>query len=262
MARPTENAASADGWSDVDLHVILDDPKLLEAVDWSREVSELKFCLRVVRPATGGVRKLTLLFAEGEADLVLLPTRKMRLAKWALRFNLHRRFRVVRNAFENFATIMSGGYRFIKGENDWSVFYAQAVAELPGFRIDNEEATRLANAFLCDTLWVLQKLHRGELIAAQRVMHRSMMETNAMLLHELRIRKGTPTFQQARRVERLVSPLEVQNLKIDARLELAELRIAAGNLFAGLRRLMIELAPQWGVSDIMMELLTEAGLPL
>ena len=90
-------------------------------------------------------------------------------------------------------------------------------------------------------------MQRGELVAAQRILHRSLVETNVVLLHEVRVRGAKPTYQQARRVERLVPPRELRSVQVSARLERQELGRAAWDAFAGLKRLMAELVPGWGV---------------
>lgn len=255
QARARAAAAAADGWSDIDLHVITSEPRKMEQVDWARAFPDLHFILQIARPATGGVRKVTVLFTEGEVDLVLVPSGKFRLAGWALRCGLHRRIGFLRAALNNLATIMQGGYRCLKGEPDWGWIYARVVQDLPGFRLEDAEARQLADVFLTELLWVLQKLERGELVAAQRILHRSLLETNIVLLHELRTREGVATFQQARRVEQLVTPAELAAVRVDACLELAALRAAAWEAFGGLRSLMARLVPAWRVPEGMQALL-------
>ncbi len=247
QVRQTGSAVAADGWSDVDLHIVTRAASKLEGMDWSQVLPGQNLCLQVARPATSGVRKVTLFFEDGEADLVLVPTAKLRLAKFAMSVGLHRRVGIVAAALNNLATIMGGGYRFLKGERAWGRFFARIVGEMPGFRLDDTQVQQLANTALCDALWVLQKLERGELVAAQRILHRSVMETNVVLLHELRTRRSEPTFQQARRVERLVTPGQLATQQVSARLVATELRAATWQALAGLKTLMAELVPAWSV---------------
>lgn len=247
QVRPAGGAAAADGWSDVDLHIVTHAAARIEQMDWSHALPGLRLCLQVARPATSGVRKVTLLFEDGEADLVLVPTGKLRLAALAMKLGLHNRIGVVAAALNNLSTIMGGGYRFLKGEQSWGGFVARVVGEMPGFRLDDRRVRQLADTAVCDTLWVLQKLERGELVAAQRILHRSVMETNVVLLHELRMRRGELTFQQARRTERLVTPGQLATQQVDARLNAAELRAATWHNLTGLKTLMAELVPSWSV---------------
>lgn len=255
QARERNHTSAADSWSDIDLHIITSAATRIEKADWSHLLPDQHFCLQVARPATGGVRKLTVLFAEGEADLVLVPAAKFRLAALAMTLGLHRKFPRVRDPLNRLATIMSGGYRFLKGENRWGRFYSRIVAEMEGYRLDDDEVRRLAEVFLCDLLWVLQKLERGELIAAQRAIHASLIETNVQLLHEARLRRWQPTFQQARRLERIVSSAELATVRVSARHETDELRRAAWSAYDGLKILMGELLPHWKVSEGMVALL-------
>jgi hypothetical protein len=247
-ARARANPAAADQWSDIDLHVVTSSPAALQQLDWARLLPGQRFCLQVVRPATGGVNKLTVVFREGELDLVLVPTQQLELARTALASGFKAESAgPLRSALNSMSTVMSGGYRFLKGEGAWGAFYAAVVAELPGFRISDDEARQMADAFLCEHLWVLQKLERGELIAAQRILHRSLVETNVVLLHEAKLRAGRPSYQQARRVEQLASPSELRRVRASARLSRAELRQAAGEALAGLKATMRKLVPEWRI---------------
>jgi hypothetical protein len=89
-ARAAGAPAAADGWSDVDLHVITSAPGRYEDLAWAAALPGLELCLQVVRPASGGVRKVTLIFSTGEADLVIVPLRLMRRLRLAARRGRHR----------------------------------------------------------------------------------------------------------------------------------------------------------------------------
>jgi hypothetical protein len=104
---------------------------------------------------------------------------------------------------------------------------------------------------------VLQKLARGELAAAQHVLHRSLAETNFRLVRELRLRRGEPlpSFGLARRVETLLRPDELARISIDAPLQLEALGRAAWQSVEGLSALMRELVPDWRVAPPMLALL-------
>jgi hypothetical protein len=173
-----------------------------------------------------------------------------------MRLGLHRRVGFVADALNTFATIMSGGYRFLKGERTWGAVYARVVAEMPGVRICDDDTRRLADSFLCDLLWVFQKLERGELVAAQRILHRALHETNVVLLHELRIRRVEITYQQARRVEQLAAPTQLATVQVSARLNKLEIAAAAWQARQGLDTLMRELTPDWRATARMQALLS------
>jgi hypothetical protein len=105
----------------------------------------------------------------------------------------------------------------------------------------------MAGVFLAEYLWVRQKLNRGELIAAQHVLHRSLSETNLRLYRELRLRRNlpVPSFGLGRRVEQLALPAEAERLRLSARLDAAELGPATEHALRTLQFLMKELAPEW-----------------
>lgn len=246
-ARAAGTAAAPDGWSDIDLHVVTDSAEKIVRTDWRQAIPGAEFCLQVDRPATGGVRKLTVLFAEGEADIVLVPVGRMRLASLAMKLGLHRRVRSVAAGLSAMANPLSYGYRFLKGERTWGPLYARVVAEMEGYRLNDAAVQQLAETFLCDQLYLLQKLARGELVTSQRVLHRALNETNLVLLHELRVRRGELSIQQARRVEQLASPAQLATVQVSARLDRAELTAAAWRAREGLETLMRELVPGWSV---------------
>jgi len=95
------------------------------------------------------------------------------------------------------------------------------------------EAQHLADVFLCDLLWVLHG-SIGRTCRTQRVLHRSLAETNFRLLHELRRRQGQGTYREARRVERLLPAAELALVQVSARLEAAELHRATWKAFDSL----------------------------
>lgn len=248
-ARSAFHAASADRWSDIDLHLIVDNPLKIQNIKWLAVLPGMSLILKVSRAATGGVIKLSLLFANGEADLVLVPTRKMQFSRLITSTGLQHKFPLIESSLNSFATVMSGGYKFIKGERQWAPFYARVVARMPGFRISDEQACRMAEDFLYEVFWIKKKLKRGEFIAAQRALHRSLIETNIILIHELRLRKGLTTFQQARRVEMLLSQPELQTISVSSKLNAEDLGQSLYVTLNGLNWLMSELVPQWSIAQ-------------
>jgi predicted nucleotidyltransferase len=256
-ARPAGALEAVDHWSDVDLHVVTTAAARLERLDWSRELAGLGFCHQTVRPATGGVRKVTALFGEGEIDLVLVPAARLRLYRLAVRLGLYRKNAAMRYALNEIATCLRSGYRFLKGEDSWGDFYAWIAAEMPGTRLDDRAAAGLADVFLCDLLWVLQKLERGELVAAQHLLHRSLAETNFRLMREWRLRRGLPlpSFGLGRRAESLYAPEDLRLVQIDARLDAGELHQAAWQAFDGVTGIMHAMVPDWRIPTGMHRLL-------
>jgi hypothetical protein len=252
-----QSAAAADNWSDFDLHLVVAGAEKFERVDWTRALPDEKLCLQVARPATGGVRKVTAVFACGQIDLVLVPSAQMRLVRFAMGLGLQRRLRFFDIALNEMATCLATGYRFLKGEKQWGSFYARVAAEMPGVRLGDAEVRQLADVFLCELLWVQQKLERGEFAAAQLALHRSLAETNFRLVRELQLRRREPlpSFGLARRVETLLRADELARVSIDAPLEREALRRAAWQSFEGLAALVRELVPEWKVPPPMLALL-------
>jgi hypothetical protein len=207
--------------------------------------------------ATGGVRKATVLFASGQVDLVFVPSFRLRLARWGMALGLQHTLRSLEIGLNEIHTCLRSGYRFLKGEKAWGQFYARVLAEVPGVRVRDEEACRFADVFLCDLLWVFQKLARRELLAAQFQLHRSLSEISFRLLRELRLRRSQPlpSFGLARRVEALSTPDEIAWVRLDARLDEDQLRSAAWRALDGLRALMAELVPAWQVPSGVVKLL-------
>ncbi len=260
-ARTQHEHAAADDWSDLDLHVVTTDAAALERVNWPEALPDQEFCFQAVRPATGGVRKATVLFKTGQLDLVLVPLSRLKLGRLALRLGFHRKSGPVRRAFNEINTCIRSGYRFLKGEAEWSGFYARIAGEMSGVRLSDDEAIQRAGVSLCDALWILQKLERGELAAAQHLLHRSLAETNFALVRELRLRRGEPlpSFGLGRRVETLLPAHELAWVRIDARLHHAELKAAVSRALQGLAALMAELVPAWRVPPEMAALFERAA---
>jgi hypothetical protein len=133
------------------------------------------------------------------------------------------------------------------------------AAEMSGVRLADPELCALADVFLCELLWVMQKLERGELAAAQHQLHRALAETNFRLVRELRLRRNLPlpSFGLGRRVETLLRPHELAWVAISARREAADLAAAACRARDGLVSLMKELVPSWSVPAPMEQLLAQ-----
>lgn len=250
-----------DGWPDFDLHVIAGRSRHFDSVDWNRALPGQGFCLAAKRVATGGTKKLTLLFASGQVDMVLLSTAEMRCARWAMHVGLHRKLGFIRHALNEMATSMRPGYRFLKGAKQWGPLYARVVREMPGVRVSDDAARRLADEFLVHMLLALTRLERGELLAAQFGLHSVLCQTNLRLMRELRLRRELPlpSFGLGRRTEALVTPEELDWVRVDAALDKAALAHAIWKALDGLKALMNELEPRWRVPASVEGLLLRYG---
>jgi hypothetical protein len=227
----------ADAQSDWDFQIIAARPQLFADSAWTRGLAGTTLRTYAARQTrVGRVPKINALFAGAEADFVVLPQRSMRLMKLLVALGLHRRPGRVRRALQDLAIVVRPGWRFLKGAEKWEPFYRQVVAEVPDARLGDAEARGMADGFACDYVWTLRKLDRGELLAAQRMLHQSLAETNFRLLHELRLRRGERSFPEARRIERLGGP-ELGSVSVNGSLDAGSLRLAVEKSAATCREL-------------------------
>jgi hypothetical protein len=242
--------------SDLDLHLIVSDAVRLENVDWKSALPDEEFCFQACRPATGGVRKVTAIFASGQLDLVLVPLTMMCFAALGLRLGLYSKVRRFRLALNELATCLHSGYRVLKGQVPWGGFYHR-VSRLSGVSVNDSEIRDLADASVCDVLWIFQKLEQNELIAAQHVLHSKVSDTNLRLWRELRRRQNVSmrSFGLGRRIEALGTESDRRLLRVDARLDIPEMRSATWKAFKSLNEIMAELNPNWRIPSSMETLL-------
>ena len=190
--------------SDWDFHVITRKPRALLSSGWTRELPGATLRAYAIRTAAiGRVPRVGAVFDEGDVDLVVIPTAIGRKVRWATRLGLHRRPGLVRKSLQDIAEIVRPGWKFLKDTGGWGRFYQLAVDSVPDPWLDDAALVQLAEGMVCDYVWIRRKLVRGELLAAQRVLYQEVWEANLKLLHELRHRRGLPTFTKARRLERL-----------------------------------------------------------
>ena len=197
-----ERLGAPDAHSDWDFHLISSRPRMFLDGRWTRGLAGAELRAYAARTAAiGGVPKVNLVFSGAEADLVILPLRVIRGLRFRAALGLHRREGSTRRQLQALAVVVRPGWRFLKGAGAWDGIYRRAVAEADDPRIGDAAARRLADAFVCDYVWTRRKIARGELRAAQRMLHRELAETNYRLLHELKLRRGELTFPEARRIE-------------------------------------------------------------
>jgi len=258
--RTRENEVSRLACSDIDIHLISTTQRRMSEVEWAKEMPEVEFCMAAVRPASGGVRKWTVVFASGQLDIVVVPNVMMLAANVGFRVGLHRRAGGLRTALNEMATCLHGGYEFLKGERRWGHFYRD-VSHLPGVRLSDSEVEGLANVAVCDVLWVLQKLSMGEAIAAQNVLHSRVLETNLRLWRELRIRRALPlaSFGLGRKVEEIVEAPHLAALSLSSLARVDDLEHATREVLSGLQMLTVELIPGWEIPPRMQQLLKRHG---
>ena len=243
--RPAGAPNAADPASDWDFQVVTSRPRQFASADWTRALPGCTLRVYSVRPTFGGVQKVTALFAEAETDFVVIPALQLRLARLAYALGLHRRPGPARRGLADLAIVIRPGHRFLKGEPQWGKFYARVIRDVADPRLDDAEAVRLADGFVCDVVWTERKLARGELLASQRMIFQSLAETNFRLLHEVRLRRGEPSYPEARRLERVATAEERDAVSLAPALDVASLTDALGKARATLVRLMAQLVPGW-----------------
>jgi hypothetical protein len=143
---------------------------------------------------------------------------------------------------------MSFGQKVLKGGPGWQRFYTRVVNEVPLAHLTDEAAISLGEGAYVDAISILGKLERGEFVAVQRWLHRSLIETNFKILHELRVRKGLVSYPDGRRVEQLLSPEELRAVRFEVTLDPGSLRTAILSSLSGTHRLLHELtgkSPTW-----------------
>ena len=223
----TDAVWKADPNSDWDFQIITRRPQLFADAAWVEQLPGVEvraYASRVAR--IGGVPKVNALFAGAEADFVILPAGMMRMLRWLVALGFHRRSPKLRRGLQDLAIVIRPGWKFLHGEKTWDPFYRKVVAEVPDARLSDEGARQLAQVFACEQVWTLRKIARGELVAAQRMLHRELVETNFRLLHELKLRRGERSFPEARRIERIASEGELAGVSVSAALETDQLRAA------------------------------------
>lgn len=240
---------ASDDRSDVDFQVITGRPREFADARWleGRGLPELTAYGR--RPASGGVTKATAVFADGaELDVVVLPLNRLRLARALVAADLHHRSRLVQHGLEELARILRPGHRMLVGSEGWRRFLARVVAEVPEPRLSETQVHDMGACAFADYVSLRQKCHRGELLAAQRILHVNLAETNFRLMHEWRLRQGKSSFRDARRVEQYLSAAEYARIRIEATLTVESLLVAAAAALRTTSALVRELTgadPTW-----------------
>ena len=237
-----ERLARADERSDWDFQVITTRPEVFLRRDWAAGLEGLALKAYGVRTARiGGVPKVSAVFAGAVADLVILPEKTIGPLRRAVRAGRHRHPGPARAALQELALIIRPGCRFLLGAGRWGPMFRAVVADIPDPRLDDAAVRNLADCFWCDLVALRHRVARGEIVAAQRLLHQSLAETNLRLLHETRLRRGDRSFPEGRRLERVVPPAVARLATVDARPTRASLRRAADRAAASCAVLMREL---------------------
>lgn len=238
----TDEVWRADPHSDWDFHLITSQPNVFSDAAWTRSLdgAELRvYAARMTR--IGKVPKINAVFAGTEVDLVIVPSGMLRRMRWLARLGLKRRSPSLRQFLQDLAVVIRPGFRFLQDRGSWEKFYRFAVDAVSDARLSDEAAAKLADGFVCDYVWAWRKIARGELFAAQRMLHRELVEANFRLLHELKLRRGERSFPEARRIERVARADELSLIEAENSLRAESLSAALEKSAQTCRNLMKEL---------------------
>jgi hypothetical protein len=235
----SERLEVADPYSDWDFQVITPHPGFFAQPDWARALPGAKLQAYAFRTAViGGVPKVNAVFAGAEADFVIIPEEVAQKLLDAARLGQHREEGVTRRRLQDLAEVVRPGWRFLTGGEKWKELYQLAVDGVTDPHLEDAGARALAEGFVCDYVWTLRKIARGELRTAQRMIFRDLWEVNLQLLHELKRRRGQRTFTKARRIEQVATKAELAAISLEPRLKAASLAEALEKSAATCRRLM------------------------
>lgn len=230
----------ADAESDWDFHVITSNPKLFLDSTWTTGLAEINiraYAARMTR--IGNVPKINAVFSETEADLVIIPSQIIRKHWLLTKLKWHRlKLGDSLQFLQDLAVVVRPGFRFLKDTRNWKSFYQFATIAVSDARLSDDAAIKVANGFVCDYVWTVRKISRGEYFAAQRMLHRELMDANFRLLHELKLRRGERTFPEARRIERVAAPEELALLSVTSNRDELGLTLAVEKCAQACRELM------------------------
>ncbi len=238
---PGDSLVAAATDSDWDIQLVVGSPAAFHQPEWAEGLGVGRPRAYVVRKAlwSGGL-KINLALAEADLDVMVLPARPLRRLHWLSVLGCHRHEGRTRNSLQLLAYAIRPHWQFLKGETWLGPLYARA-ATLPDPALSDRAIRQLVAGFWYDHRWVLRKIARGELVAAQRALHLELAEVNFRLRHTLRLRRGQPSFEGARRLEQLAGPAERAAMTLDARCAPEALAAAAERAALTCRQLADEL---------------------
>lgn len=238
---PADTLWSPDAHSDWDFQIFTSRPSDFLRSDWAKELNQGLQTYAVRRTAIGRVPKIAAMFDGAEADFIIVPAKSWRWRRWLVSVGMQRYSPSLRRSLQPLALVVRPGWRFLKDTEGWEIFYRRVVETICDPRLGNPEVMALAEGFVSDARWIRKKIDRGELVAAQRMLHQALIETNFRLVHEARLRRGQRSFPEARRAEQTWTADELTALAVNAALEPASLRAAVERSSAACRRLVAEL---------------------
>ncbi len=246
--RRSDVIGAADLYSDWDFQIISSTPEVLEKS--SEFPSEIGHPLVVAarEGRLGAVRKVTILFSDGEIDIVVIPMIRVMQALAVIESDGFISNFSMLKSLEDLAAVLVGGYKIIKTNKAITELYSFIQSNVTAPRLSDDAIRNVADGFVCDYVSTVRKLQRGEFLAAQRWIHHYLAEANFRLAHEMRQRASTLTFPDARRIEQLNDEALQTSLEVRAELTRESLSDAAQKCAQTLQRMvqaMIGAAWTW-----------------
>lgn len=248
--RAAESPVGADVHADWDFQIATSEPGRFADGAWLAALG-LPPLAYVLRPGRlGSALKASAVTANGELDLVVIPVEPLRgLVRLVLARQQAGNAQAMQ-ALTDLSAVVAGGYRVLKGGDEFAAFYEHVAREVPPARLDDAAVRQVAEAFVCDYVFTCRKLARGELVAGRRWLHLHLVEANLRLGHELRLRRGQASFPDARRIERL-DPENARAQELPGGSTVDELRQAVDQTADNHRRLVAALlGASWQWPDL------------
>ena len=202
--RGSDGVGAADSGSDWDFQLVVDDPSLFElrpAIEEALQARAIAYTVRTAILVT--IKKLSAVFPTGTLDVLLMPTRDVEGVKAAVESGKYLESQSAMTALVAMSSVLLGGYRFLKGADNYKALYEFTASSIPPARINDSAVLILAEGVVCDYLAPVRLINRGELTAGQRWLHMYLVEVVVKLLHEVRLRRGQKSFPDGRRLEHL-----------------------------------------------------------
>lgn len=234
--------------SDIDLQVLSRNPKVIINNEWLACKNEFHVLLSSTRAASGGATKVTVLYSCGLVDIVLPRVLEMIAARLLVQARIYRHSAFISNRLRSLAVVIRPGFKMLKGTLSWQRFYERIAREIVPSRIDNVQVLEIARRSYLDAYWAYRKALDGELLAAQRWLHRVPFEANVNLLNELRSRRGLHPCYDARKSEISLTLEEQALIRLETTLDSRSICQASVFITENMRQLVKMLTgeePGW-----------------
>ncbi len=246
-SRQKGDYGACDEGSDWDFQLVTGELERFRDRKWMSEAeigTPSSYVLR--RGRLGSVSKVSIVCEDGEMDLVLIPSNAFRLLRLVARCGLATFIPRAADAIRDLGVVWQGGVIVFKGSPQVERLIKLAVGSAGAARLDDEAVCAIANGFVCDYVSAKRKLQRGEILAAQRWLHVHLAEAKFQLLHELRLRRGMVSFQDARRLEVILGYDELRLVKVEAHANKVEIGRALDRSADACAELVLALVgPKW-----------------